>query len=68
MCGAQIPQELKEKLKRVEDDDAETLEVGVEWATRQCRELLERGAPGIHFYTMNRSPATRRVFQALLNR
>jgi methylenetetrahydrofolate reductase (NADPH) len=67
MCGAQIPQELKEKLKRVEDDDAETLEVGVEWATRQCRELLQRGAPGIHFYTMNRSPATRRVFQALLN-
>ncbi len=67
MCGTQIPQALKEKLHRVEDDDAETLEVGVEWATRQCRELLESGVPGIHFYTMNKSPATRRVFQALLN-
>jgi methylenetetrahydrofolate reductase (NADPH) len=67
MCGAQIPQELEERLHRVEDDDAETLEVGVEWATRQCRELLERGVPGIHFYTMNKSPAARRIFQALLN-
>jgi len=67
MCGTQIPQALKEKLHRVEDDDAETLEVGVEWATRQCRELLESGVPGIHFYTMNKSPATRRIFQALLN-
>ena len=67
MCGAQIPQELEERLHGLEDDDAATLEVGVDWATRQCRELLERGVPGIHFYTMNKSPATRRIFQALLN-
>ena len=44
------------------------LEVGVRWATRQCRELLDRGAPGIHFYTLNRSPATRRVHEALFRR
>jgi len=67
MCGTQIPHELAKRLHRVDDDDAEILEVGVEWTTRQCRELLERGVPGIHFYTMNRSPATRRVFQALLH-
>jgi methylenetetrahydrofolate reductase (NADPH) len=66
MCGSRIPAELQAKLSEVEDDTAATLEVGVEWATLQCRELLDRGAPGIHFYTMNRSPATRRVFQALL--
>jgi methylenetetrahydrofolate reductase (NADPH) len=37
----------------------------VRWATDQCRELLERGAPGIHFYTLNRSPATRRIYRNL---
>ena len=67
MCGASIPRELEEKLSEVEDNDEATLKVGVEWSTQQCRELLRRGAPGIHFYTMNRSPATRRVFQALLS-
>ncbi len=65
MCGARIPPELEAQLSRVEGDDARTLEVGVAWATRQCRALLDGGAPGIHFYTMNRSPATRRVFQEL---
>ena len=57
--------ELEARLSDVEGDDARTLEVGVAWATQQCRALLDGGAPGIHFYTMNRSPATRRVFQEL---
>jgi methylenetetrahydrofolate reductase (NADPH) len=65
MCGAKIPLELEKQLAEVESDDAATLEVGVAWAIQQCRELLRRDAPGIHFYTMNRSPATRRVFEAL---
>jgi methylenetetrahydrofolate reductase (NADPH) len=65
MCGARIPAELEAQLSDVEGDDARTLEVGVAWATRQCRALLDGGAPGIHFYTMNRSPATRRVFEEL---
>jgi methylenetetrahydrofolate reductase (NADPH) len=67
MCGTQIPRALEERLHGLEGDDAATLEVGVEWATRQCRELLERDVPGIHFYTMNQSPAARRIFQTLLN-
>jgi methylenetetrahydrofolate reductase (NADPH) len=67
MCGAKIPLELAQKLAEVENDDNATLKVGVEWATQQCRELLSRDAPGIHFYTMNRSPATRRIFEALLD-
>jgi methylenetetrahydrofolate reductase (NADPH) len=68
LCASRIPEELEARLRRVEHDDDATLEVGVEWATRQCRELLDRGAPGIHFYTMNKSPATRRVFENLQRR
>jgi methylenetetrahydrofolate reductase (NADPH) len=41
------------------------LEIGIEWATLQCRELIEGGVPGIHFYTLNRSSATRRIHHAL---
>ena len=62
--GTRIPEPLDRALEAARGDD-EALEVGVEWATRQCRELLARGAPGIHFYTLNRSPATRRVHEAL---
>ena len=40
-------------------------ELGVSYATLQCAELLARGAPGIHFYTLNRSPATRAILAAL---
>jgi methylenetetrahydrofolate reductase (NADPH) len=65
MCGSRIPAALDEQLRAVEHDDERTMEVGVAWATQQCRELLDRGAPGVHFYTMNRSPATRQVFEAL---
>ena len=65
LCGARIPAELGRELDRAGDDDDATAEVGVEWATAQCRELLARGAPGLHFYTLNRSPATRRIHAAL---
>ena len=65
LCGARIPRELEVRLSEVEHDDALTMEVGVEWATLQCQELLDKNAPGIHFYTLNKSPATRRIFQSL---
>ncbi len=65
LCGARIPEALGAELDRCGEDDARTLEAGVRWATGQCRELLERGAPGIHFYTLNRSPATREIFARL---
>jgi methylenetetrahydrofolate reductase (NADPH) len=65
MCGASIPQALLEQLEaRAEDPDA-VLQLGVSYATLQCAELLARGAPGIHFYTLNRSPATRAILSAL---
>ena len=65
LSGARIPRELSAQLESVADDEARTTEVGIQWATAQCRELLEHGAPGIHFYTLNRSPATRRIYAAL---
>ena len=68
MCRSRVPPKLEAQLREVADDDAETMEVGVEWAMQQCGDLLSRGAPGIHFYTMNKSPATRRIFESLLNR
>ncbi|HEY2769966.1 MAG TPA: methylenetetrahydrofolate reductase, partial [Solirubrobacteraceae bacterium] len=65
MCKASIPERLLEALEwRAEDRDA-VLELGVAYATLQCAELLARGAPGIHFYTLNRSPATRAILSAL---
>jgi len=62
--GGRMPPELEARIDAVADDD-EASEVGVEWATEQCRELIERGVPGIHFYTLNRSPSTRRIFENL---
>jgi methylenetetrahydrofolate reductase (NADPH) len=64
MGGGAFPPELDAALTRCNDGD-ETLELGVRWATEQCRELLDRGIPGIHFFTLNRSPATQRIHQAL---
>src|SRR5947209_605881 len=65
MCGATIPAPLLEQLElRAEDPDA-VLQLGVSYATLQGAELLARGAPGIHFYTLNRSPATRAILSAL---
>jgi methylenetetrahydrofolate reductase (NADH) len=65
MCGASIPPALLEALEwRAADPDA-VLQLGVAYATLQCAELLARGAPGIHFYTLNRSPATRAILSAL---
>jgi methylenetetrahydrofolate reductase (NADPH) len=65
MSGARIPDELAARLASVAHDDHLTGEIGVEWAVLQCRELLEHGAPGIHFYTLNRSPASRAILQQL---
>lgn len=65
MCGAAIPPELHERLAPVADDPDAVLEIGVEWGWRQCEALLAGGAPGIHFYTMNRSRATQLIFERL---
>jgi methylenetetrahydrofolate reductase (NADPH) len=65
MCGAIIPRDLRRELNARAEDPAAVTEFGVADATLQCAELLAAGAPGIHFYTLNRSPATRAILSAL---
>jgi methylenetetrahydrofolate reductase (NADPH) len=65
MCGASIPDELRRELHARGEDGEAVLDFGVAYATLQCAELLAAGAPGIHFYTLNRSPATRAILSAL---
>jgi methylenetetrahydrofolate reductase (NADPH) len=65
LSGNQVPAALRQRLERLRDDEAGAMAVGVEWATAQCADLLRSGAPGIHFYTLNRSPATRAIFESL---
>jgi methylenetetrahydrofolate reductase (NADPH) len=76
MCGATIPPVLDRRLAEIEDDALEVFWAGVTYAAHQCRDLLDPpgagpfqpspvGVPGIHFYTLNKSPATRAIFEIL---
>jgi methylenetetrahydrofolate reductase (NADPH) len=65
MCGARIPAGLHRELHARGEDSEAVLDFGVAYATLQCAELLAAGAPGVHFYTLNRSPATRAILSAL---
>jgi methylenetetrahydrofolate reductase (NADPH) len=65
MCGASIPEQFERELAARADDPDAVTELGVAYATLQCADLLARGAPGIHFYTLNKSPATRAILAAL---
>jgi methylenetetrahydrofolate reductase (NADH) len=65
MCGASIPDGLRRELRARADQPEAVIDFGVAYATLQCAELLRAGAPGIHFYTLNRSPATRAILGAL---
>jgi methylenetetrahydrofolate reductase (NADPH) len=60
-----LPEKLAAELDRVDGDAEAVAAVGVQWATEQCEGLLARGVPGIHFFTLNRSPATREILTAL---
>jgi methylenetetrahydrofolate reductase (NADPH) len=65
MCGASIPPWLVEELEAVKDNAEAVAGVGISYAIDQCRELRRRGVPGLHFYTLNRSPATRAILARL---
>jgi methylenetetrahydrofolate reductase (NADPH) len=65
MCGACIPAALHARLEQVKDDEQAVVQAGIDWATEQCLTLLHGGAPGIHFYTLNRSHSARRVLENL---
>ena len=65
MCGASMPAALLASLEKLGDNDAAATEFGIEYATTQCEALLRNGAPGIHFYTLNKAHSTTRVVKNL---
>ncbi len=65
MCGSRIPAALHDALRAEADNPEAVMAIGIEHAAEQCRELLGAGAPGIHFYTLNQSYATRSILAAV---
>jgi methylenetetrahydrofolate reductase (NADPH) len=63
--GARYPARLTRALQRCQDDAEAVRNVGIHWATEQCRDLLDNGVKGIHLYTLNKSDATRQIYQSL---
>ena len=65
LCGSRIPPVLATKLDELGTNDAAVAEFGIEYATKQCKDLLQAGAPGIHFYTLNKAHSTVRILKNL---
>jgi len=65
LCGAELPGPLLASLEKYVDNDEACAEFGIEYATRQCEELLRAGVPGLHFYTLNKARSTVRVLRNL---
>jgi methylenetetrahydrofolate reductase (NADPH) len=65
LCGAKLPEALITELEKRADDDAACAAFGIEYATRQCEDLLKNGVPGIHFYTLNKAAATTAIVKNL---
>ena len=67
MCGATIPEELVKKLEKVQDNNEEVEKIGIEFAVKQCEDLLKNGVKGLHFYTLNKSKATIEIYNQIKN-
>ncbi len=65
LCGAKLPQTLVRRLEELGDDDPAVTEFGIDFATRQCTQLIREGVSGLHFYTLNKPHATTRILQNL---
>ena len=65
LCGSKLPDQFVQRLSQKEHDVDWQFEVGVEFAAAQVKELIDQGAPGIHFYVLNKSQATLRVLEAV---
>ncbi len=65
MCGAEIPQWLRRKLESYADDAESIKDFGADFVSSMCQRLLDMGAPGLHFYTMNQSEASLRIWNSL---
>jgi methylenetetrahydrofolate reductase (NADPH) len=61
LCGADLPPAFVNELNRRSGDDEGVLQFGIDYATRQCEELLREGAPGLHFYTLNKARSTSEI-------
>ena len=65
MCGSKIPPQFEAQLAKVEDDAEGAVQLGIDYATKQCEGLLKFGVPGIHFYSLNKSRSVKAIFQNL---
>lgn len=65
MCGSSIPEKMLTDLDGIADNADQVAQYGIDWSTRQCRELLAAKVDGLHFYTLNKSKATRQIVQNL---
>lgn len=65
MCGASIPAGLRQQLIENDGDGEKIVEIGIQHAIRQCRDLIRRGVSGIHFYTLNKAYSTRRILESI---
>jgi methylenetetrahydrofolate reductase (NADPH) len=65
LCGAELPAPLRHELDRIGGDAEATIQFGIEYATRQCEELLREGVPGLHFYTLNKARSTTTILHRL---
>ncbi len=65
MCGATIPESLVKKLEKFEDKPKDLEKIGIEFAIEQCRDLLKNEVKGLHFYTLNKSKATLKIYEAI---
>jgi methylenetetrahydrofolate reductase (NADPH) len=65
LCGAKLPDPLLQSLEKFGNDDQATAQFGIDYATRQCADLLRAGAPGLHFYTLNKSQSTTEIVKNL---
>jgi len=65
MCGAEIPRWIRLRLAEFGDDKPSIRQFGAEVVTKLCQELIDNGAPGIHFYTLNNAEATLSIWENL---
>jgi methylenetetrahydrofolate reductase (NADH) len=68
LSGVPVPSTLIKEFEPLKDDPAAVRAKGIELASKLCRDLLDRGAPGLHFYTLNRSGATREIFANVVSK
>ncbi len=67
LCGATIPENVVKIFEKYADNPEETKKVGIEFATKQCEDLIRNGVKGLHFYTLNKSDATIKIYQNIKN-